>query len=323
MQRSQFKYSLDNKRYHTLNYYNMNKYGRKVYKAVLECGFTCPNIDGTKGYGGCIFCDGGSGYFTHPGISVSDQLKAETERIKRKNSEDTPIIAYFQANTNTYADPTKLREIYNEALAFPGVCGLSIGTRADCLSADVIELMRELNERTELTIELGMQTVHESTIKWMNRCCTHEEFVEGYSLLKKYGIRTCLHLINGLPGEDAEMMLETARQTALLHPDAVKIQMLHIISGTKLADEWKKHEISLLSRDEYIEITAHQLELLPADIVIERITGDGDKKKLLAPLWTADKIAVLGGIDKKLADLDTWQGKMCNFQQFMNHGNSI
>ncbi len=309
MQRSPFEFSLDNKRYHTLNYYNKTKFGSKIYKAVIDCGFSCPNIDGLKGFGGCIFCDGGSGYFTIPEFTVSEQIKSEYGRISSKHGSDIKIIAYFQANTNTYAPVDTLHRVYEEVLNFPFVTGISVGTRADCLSDDVMELLCELNSRTNLTVELGLQTVHESTIRLINRCCTHEEFVSGYQKLKRNKIRTCLHIINGLPGEDSEMMLETARQTALLSPEAVKLQMLHVIRGTKLHEMYKNGDFQLLSKDEYINIIVRQLEVLPPEIVIERITGDGDKSKLEAPMWSADKISVLGGIDKRLAELDTWQGK--------------
>ncbi|MDE5853950.1 MAG: TIGR01212 family radical SAM protein [Ruminococcus sp.] len=304
-----FAFSSDNKRYHTLNYYFRKNFGQKFYKAVIDCGLTCPNIDGKKGVGGCIFCDGGSGYFTNNHISITKQLESETERIFRKNGK-VPVIAYFQANTNTYAPIEKLRSIYNEALDFPDIAGISIGTRADCLSVDVINLLCEINSKINLTVELGMQTIYEPTIKLINRCCSHKEFMEGYYKLKEKNIRICLHIINGLPYETAEMMIETARQTAVMKPDAVKLQMLHIIKGTKLAEMYENGEISMLSRDEYIDIIVRQLEVLPPETVIERITGDGNKKKLIAPLWSADKIAVLGGIDKKLAVLDTYQGRL-------------
>lgn len=303
-----FKYSLDNKRYHTLNYYLKSKYGKKLYKAVIDCGMTCPNIDGKRGYGGCIFCDGGSGYFTQKNLTVTKQLELEYQRISAKNG-DVPIVAYFQANTNTYAPVDKLRKIYSEALDFPAVSGISIGTRADCLGDDIIDLLCEINSQTELTVELGMQTIHEKTIKNINRGYSHKEFVAGYSKLKERNIRVCLHIINGLPDESSEMMLETAKETARLNPDAVKIQMLHIINGTKLAEIYKNSPFPLLTRDEYIAVTAQQLAVLPPETVVERITGDGDKSKLIAPLWTMDKIAVLGGIDKALCQMDLWQGK--------------
>lgn len=310
MKYNPFPYSLDNKRYHTLHYSNMRRFGRKIFKAVLECGFTCPNIDGKKGRGGCIFCDGGSGYFTVPGLSVTEQLKAEHTRIAGKYGINAPIIAYFQANTNTYASVETLRRLYEEAIAFPHTIGISIGTRADCLSSQILDLLSEISRRTNLTVELGMQTMHESTIELINRCCTHWEFMEGCYFLKDRGIRICLHLINGLPGETPEMMIESAREAAKLRPDGIKLQMLHVIKDTRLAEMYSNHDFELLTREQYIDIIVGQLEVLPPKTVIERITGDGDRSKLIAPLWSADKISVLGGIDKRMAELDTWQGRM-------------
>ncbi|WP_303820394.1 TIGR01212 family radical SAM protein [Ruminococcus flavefaciens] len=310
MSRSPFVFSCDNKRYHTLNYYNRTRFGHKIYKAVIDCGLTCPNIDGSKGFGGCIFCDGGSGYFTHPYADISGQLILERERICKKYGDRAKFVAYFQANTNTYAPIDTLRQYYKAALAFPNVCGISIGTRGDCLSNETIDLLSEINSETALTVELGMQTCHDPTIKLINRCCTHDEFLEGFYKLKSAGIRTCLHIINGLPYETEEMMIQTAYELARLAPEAVKIQMLHVIKGTELEKWYSEGRFRLLDRDKYIAIVVKQLELLPPQTVIERITGDGDKQKLIAPDWTRDKIAVLGGIDKRLAELDTWQGKL-------------
>ena len=238
------------------------------------------------------------------------QLNSEIARLHKKFGTDVPVIAYFQANTNTYAPVEKLRELYYSVLECPQVRGLSIGTRADCLPDDVLDLLSELNEKTALTVEFGMQSMHESTIRLINRCCTHEEFVSGFNRLKSREIRTCLHIINGLPQETPDMMLETVREAARLAPSAVKLQMLHVIKGTPLEKLYLSGDVKLLSREEYINIIVRQLEVLPPEIVIERITGDGDKSKLIAPKWSADKIAVLGGIDKRLANLDTWQGKL-------------
>jgi len=303
-----FRYSSDNKRYHTLNYYNSQKYGFRIYKAVIEAGFTCPNIDGSKGIGGCIFCDGGSGYFTKANLSIENQIKSELERIHKKNP-NAKAIAYFQANTNTYAPVSKLRKILEIPLKFDDICGISIGTRADCLSDDVIDYLKYLNSITNLTVELGLQSVHDQTLNYINRRYSHTEFLKGYYKLKENNIRVCVHIINGLPGENSDMMLETARQTGLMKPDGIKIQMLHIISGTRLADIYLKNNFSMLSMEDYINITVHQLELIPPETVIERITGDGNKSRLIAPIWSANKIAVLGGIDKHQAELDSFQGK--------------
>lgn len=310
MKNNPFPFSNDNKRYHTLNYSNLQRFGRKMFKAVLECGFTCPNIDGTKGRGGCIFCDGGSGYFTSPELSITEQLESEHRRIAAKYGDDAPIIAYFQANTNTYADVGTLRAFYEEALAYPHTAGISIGTRGDCLSEEILDLLAEISQRTFLTVELGMQTIHAPTIELINRCCTHDEFLKGCISLKNRGIRLCLHLINGLPGETEDMMLENARAAAVIHPEGIKLQMLHVIRGTTLSEMYQAGDFELLTREQYIDIIVKQLEVLSPDIVIERITGDGDRSKLIAPEWSADKIAVLGGIDKRMAELDTWQGRL-------------
>ena len=312
-----FRYSDDNKRYHTLNYYNKTGFTGKVFKAVIDAGFSCPNKDGTKGTGGCIYCMSGSGYFTKKTDgeiydNVKRQLAAEKERIYKKHP-DSLITAYFQANTNTYAPVATLKEAYTAALDF-GVHGISIGTRADCLPDDVIALLSQINNRTHLTVELGLQTVHDKTAQIINRCYTYDEFLTGYRKLKNAGIRTCLHLIDGLPGETKADMLETAKEVARLHPDAVKIHLLHVNRNTALEQIYLSGNYSPLTRDEYIDIVISQLEYLPADIVIERITGDADKRCLVAPLWSADKTAVLGGIDRQMKLRDTYQGIKCGGQ---------
>lgn len=306
-----FRYSDDNKRYHTLNYYNKTVFSGKVFKAVIDAGFSCPNKDGTKGVGGCIYCMSGSGYFTEKtGGSIYDsvkcQLAAERERIYKKHPESF-ITAYFQANTNTYAPVETLRTAYTAALDF-GVHGISIGTRADCLPDEVISLLSDINLRTHLTVELGLQTIHDTTAKIINRCYDYDEFLTGYKKLRNVGIRTCLHLIDGLPGETKEDMIDTAKEVARLHPDAVKIHLLHVNRDTALEQLYLSGKYTPLTRDEYIDIVISQLEYLPADMVIERITGDADKKYLVAPMWSADKIAVLGGIDRQMKLRDTYQG---------------
>ena len=303
-----FIYSSDNKRYHTLSYHNKQIYGEKIFKAVIDGGFTCPNKDGKVGCGGCIFCDDGSGYFTNGSLSIKEQVKGEIDRIRRKNP-DAKAIAYFQSNTNTYAPVGKLKSIYEEALSCEGIVGISIGTRADCLPDDVLDYLEKLSKQTNLTVELGLQTVHNSTLDFVNRGYNHEDFCVGCNKLKQRNIRTCLHIINGLPFETPEMMLETAQKAAELCPDSVKIQMLHVIRGTKLHKMFEQNMFTLLTAEQYIDIVVHQLEFFSPETVIERITGDGDKSKLIAPLWSANKIAVLGGIDKHQAELDSYQGK--------------
>ncbi len=302
-----FPYSDDNKRYHTLYYHNKHTFGGRVYKAVLDGGFTCPNLDGTKGTGGCAFCDGGSGAFTRP-LPIPEQLALEMRRI-RKKVPDARAIAYFQVHTNTYAPVARLRELYEEALQFPGIIGLSVGTRPDCLPEDVLDYLSELNDRTALTVELGVQTVHDRTARRFGRGYDFAEFLAGYEALQSRGIRTCLHIINGLPGELAPDMLETARVLGALKPQAVKLQLLHILQGTRYAESWRQGDITPMSQEAYMDTVVRQLEWFPPETVIERVTGDGEKARLLAPLWSMDKIRTLGGIDKLQAELNSYQSK--------------
>ncbi|MBE6880506.1 MAG: TIGR01212 family radical SAM protein [Ruminococcaceae bacterium] len=307
-----FPFSLDNKRYHTLNFYNKNHFGKRVMKAVIDAGFTCPNADGTKGVGGCIYCRGGSGYFTarysdNIYEDVTNQLKSERDRIYKKFP-DSLIVAYFQANTNTYAPVSVLEKAYNAALDF-GVAGISIGTRADCLSDEVTMLLERLAKKTELTVELGLQTIHDKTAELINRCYSYSEFLAGYEKLKKAGIRTCLHIINGLPGESYKDMIATAKEVGRLAPDGVKIHLLHINKDTVLEKMYLDGKYIPMEKEDYIKTVAEQLLYIPQTTVIERLTGDGDRRYLVAPLWSRDKISVLGGIDKYMAQFDIWQGK--------------
>lgn len=300
-----FEYSDDNKRYHTLYYHNKHTYGCRVVKAVIDAGFTCPNIDGTKGSGGCIFCDGGSGYFTaDSAISISEQIRLEKQRIYSKYP-DAKITAYFQAHTNTYADIKTLEKKYREAVD-SGIHSIAIATRPDCIDREKILLIKSLG--IPATVELGLQTIHDRTSYALNICHSYTEFLSAMFLLKKYDVRTCIHFINGLPGETEEMMLETAQAVGKQRPDGVKIHLLHVIEGTKLHEMYKNGDYIPMTKESYIETVVNQLEYLPPETVIERITGDGDKKKLAAPLWSADKISVLGGIDKRMAELDICQG---------------
>ena len=301
-----FFFSDTNKRYHTLNYH-MRQNGDVMYKAVVDCGFTCPNIDGSKGVGGCIYCDGAT-LFCGKG-NVTEQLKQESERINKKH-EKAKLIAYFQPHTNTYAPVENLRELYYEALSFNNVGGIAIATRADCINDEVVGLLCEINKKHYCSVELGLQTVHDKTARLINRGHTYDEFVAGYNMLKKAGVRVCVHIINGLPHETKDMMIQTAKQLAGLKPDGIKIHSLHILKGTKLAQMYLDGEFSLQSLDDYIDTVVRQLEILPQDTVIERLTGDGDTSKMLAPDWSRNKKAVLAGIDKELAKRDTYQGRL-------------
>lgn len=294
-----FPFSDDNKRYHTLAYYNKKTYGTRVCKATVDAGLICPNIDGTRGFGGCAFC----AQTPRCKQSVKEQFESEKLRIYAKYP-DAKILLYYAAHSNTYCSVEKLSEMLCEAEIL-GAFGVSIATRADCLDEDKIALLSRFPR--PLTVELGLQTIHDSTAMLVNRCHTFAEFLRGYEMLKVHGIRVCVHIINGLPHESYDMMLETARILGKLRPDGVKIHLLHILKGTNLCNMYKQGEFAPLEKSEYIDIVARQLELLPPETVIERVTGDGDKRLLVAPLWSADKISILGGLDERLAELDTFQ----------------
>lgn len=295
-----------NERYYPLHKYYKDTFGKRVFKAVIDGGFTCPNKDGTMGTKGCLFCDSGSGYFTGIG-SITEQLIAEKERIHAKNP-NAGIIAYFQANTNTYAPMPILINRYEEVLSDNDVIGISIGTRADCITPEIFDYLEELSQRTWLTVEIGLQTIHEETAERMNLCCKRETIRSCVLELKKRGIRVCLHIINGLPLETREMMIETVKQAAHWEPDGVKLQLLHVIEGTALGDMYKAHPFPLLSEDEYVSLIAEQLEYLSPRTVCERLTGDGDAKKLIAPLWSINKRHVLNRIAQIQKERGSFQG---------------
>lgn len=304
-----FIYSDDNKRYHTWNYHLRHKFGCKVMKIALNAGFTCPNIDGTKGYGGCTYCsDLGSGDFAG---NVCDSIVCQFEDVKAKMHKkwhEGKYMPYFQAHTNTYASADELREKFETVLRQPDVVGISIATRADCLADDVVEYLEELHKRTYLIVELGLQSIYNSTGERINRCHTYEEFLEGYNKLKLRGINICVHLIDGLPGETAEMMIESARVVGALKPHCIKLHLLHIIENTKMAQEYNEGKVTALTRDEYVDIIVRQLEVIPPEVVIQRLTGDGARDTLIAPLWSLKKFEVLNSIDKLMAERNTEQG---------------
>lgn len=303
-----FQFSDTNKRYHTYDYYMKKRFNSKCVKIPIDCGFTCPNIDGTKGYGGCTYC---SGNFTNSADTddTDDTDKTEkTIKYKWRKWNNVKYTAYFQAFTNTYAPLDTLKHLYEEALTMPDVIGLNIATRADSIADDVLDYLRELSERTFLTVELGLQTVHDITAEKINRCHSYAEFLDGYNKLR--GLNVCVHIINGLPGENKSMMLETAKELARLHPAGIKIHLLHILKNTVIANQYENGEFNTLTLDEYINITVSQLELLPEDIYIGRITGDGLKSELIAPLWSLNKFSVMNGIDKFMANNDTYQGRL-------------
>lgn len=306
---NKFKYSLDNKRYHTWNYYLRRTFGEKVFKVSLNGGFTCPNIDGTKSVGGCTYCSSlGSGDFAgNPQKSIHEQF-SEVKAQLHKKWHDAKYIAYFQANTNTYAPVSVLREKFEPVLNEKNVVGLSIATRADCLPDDVLDYLSELNGKTNLFVELGLQSVSDETGRKINRAHTYEEFLQGYNLLRERGIKTCVHLIVGLPGENRDMILKSALTVARLHPHSIKLHLLHILKGTVMAEQYARGEFDVLSRDEYVNLIVDILELIPENIVIQRLTGDGGRDSLIAPLWSLKKFVVLNEIDKEMVRRDCYQG---------------
>lgn len=305
---NKFKYTSDNKRYHTWNYFLKEKFGGKVFKVALNGGFTCPNLDGTKGHGGCTYCLSGSGEFAgNPAHSPERQFDEVKERMLKKWHE-AKYIPYFQANTNTYAPAAVLREKFEPVLKKEGVVGLALATRADCLEDDVLAYLAELSSRTFLTVELGLQSIHDSTGEKINRCHTYAEFLRGYEKLQKLGINTCIHLILGLPGETHAMMLESAKAVAALRPFCVKLHLLHIMKGTKIAEQYARGEFEAMTLEEYVKTVVDCLEVFSEDTVIQRLTGDGGRDVLIAPEWSLKKFVVLNEIDKEMVRRDTYQG---------------
>lgn len=297
------------KRYNTWNEYLRRRFGKKVMKIALNAGFTCPNIDGSKGTGGCTYCSSsGSGDFAgDPSRSILAQFEDVKAKMLKKWHEGL-YMPYFQAHTNTYAPAEVLRARFEPALRQEGVVGVSIATRADCLEDDVLDYLSELNERMYLITELGLQTIFDETGRRINRCHTYAEFLEGYGKLAERGINVCVHLINGLPGETPDMMRESAEAVAALRPHCVKLHLLHVLKGTPMARELEEGRLRLMSREEYISVVADQLELMPPETIIQRLTGDGGRDTLIGPMWSLKKFETLNGIDRELERRNTYQG---------------
>ena len=307
-----FKNTLDNKRYYTLNYYYKKKYNSKVFKVSLNGGFTCPNKDGTVGTRGCIFCSRlGSGDFAgNKNLDLISQFN-EVKSIMLKKWPDAKYIGYFQANTNTYAPLDQLKAKYETILNLDNVVGLNIATRSDSITDEVMDYLEELNNKTDLIIELGLQSMHEETLRLINRGHDLKNFEDCFKKLKSRGIKVVVHIINGLPYETKDMMIETAKYLNELDIDGIKIHMLHIIKNTDLEDLYKKQSFHILTKEEYVDIVINQLEVLNENIVINRITGDPVKEDLVAPNWLLKKFCVLNEIDKEMVKRDTYQGKKC------------
>lgn len=323
-------------RYYTLNQYLREQFGQKTYKLALDGGMTCPNRDGKIGYGGCIFCSGGgSGEFAacrQKTGGVTAQIEQARERIRKKTDAEL-FIAYFQSYTNTYADVSYLRQIFTEAIMHPQVAVLSVATRPDCLPEDVLELLAELNRIKPVWVELGLQTIHETTARYIRRGYELSCYEDAVRRLHRAGIEVITHVILGLPGESKEDMLATVRYLSRNDSDndsadckvqkvsendvwpffrrtqGIKLQLLHVLKGTDLAAEYRKGAFSVLSMEEYLDILFECLEILPPDVVVHRITGDGPKSLLIAPEWSADKKMVLNTIRREMKLRDVRQGK--------------
>lgn len=308
------------KPYYSLNYYLKNTYGEKIYKVSLDGGMTCPNRDGTLGTDGCIFCsEGGSGDFAASKDLPIDMQIEEGKRLLKKKAAGHKFIAYFQAYTNTYAPVAYLRGIFTEAIAHPDVAILSIATRPDCLSPEVLDLLEELNLIKPVWIELGLQTIHEKTARFIRRGYNLECFEHAVQELKFRGIPVIAHAILGLPGESEKEMLETVDYIGAAGVQGIKLQLLHVLKHTDLYDCYEAGQFDTMSLEAYVNIIIKCIEHLPADVVVHRITGDGPKDLLAAPLWSANKKLVLNTIHSELKKRNSWQGKYKEEHVCQNH----
>lgn len=299
----------NDKRYHTLDYELKKIFGEKTIKLSIDGNFTCPNRDGTIGYGGCIFCsERGSGDFTERGKTITEQI-VEQKQFMSKKWKSTTYIAYFQNYTNTYDTVDNLRKKFYQALSCENIKGIAIATRPDCVNDEIADLLEELNQKTFLWLELGLQSIYNKTGEFIRRGYSLEQFDKAVEILKKKNIKTVVHLIMGLPGESTSQMLNSVKYISNLNIWGVKIHMLHIIKNTDLAKYYEKNPYKILSQEEYVELICDSLELLHKDIVVHRLTGDGKKSDLIEPKWTLHKLKVLSDIDKTLKIRESYQGK--------------
>lgn len=299
------------KPYYSLDAFLHEQFHEKIYKVSLDAGFTCPNRDGTLGTRGCIFCSaGGSGEFAGDRrLAIDRQLDIQIRRIQQKR----PVrrfIAYFQAFTNTYAPADRLEAVYRQALARPEIAALSVATRPDCLPDPVVELLSRLNREKPVWVELGLQTIHRDTAEYIRRGYPLPCFTDAVDRLSRAGLSVIVHTILGLPGESGERTLETIRFLNRLPVQGVKLQLLHVLSGTDLAEDYRKGLFRVLTREEYIGLVIRCLEAMRPDLVIHRLTGDGPRDLLIAPLWSRSKRDVLNTLHHEMALLHTWQGRL-------------
>lgn len=303
-----FPYSLDNKRYHTWDYHLKNKFGQKVFKVPLSLATTCPNRDGSKGYGGCSFCSShGGGGVTQKSSAMEEEYFLNRSALEKKWP-NALCLPYFQSYTNTYLPLEELKSGVEKALSLSNTVGICIATRPDCLPDKTVSYLEELSKQTYLVVELGLQTIHEKTAQRLNRCHTTAEFYQGYEKLASRQIPVCVHIINGLPDQTPDDMMQTALAVSQLQPHSIKIHMLHLLKQTRLAKEYQTAPFELLTREEYVDIVCRQLELFDPAVVVQRVTGDPPKEELIAPEWTKDKSWVRNSIDKWFATHNSYQG---------------
>lgn len=306
---NKFKYSFNEKRYHTYNYYLKTTYNCKVSKVIIDGHFTCPNRDGTKGIGGCIYCSNlGSG---DSNLSITEDVLNQYINNKKIMDDKWPnkfYIPYFQSFTNTYGPIQKIKDMISPFLNMDEVCEIAIATRPDSISDECIEYLDYISSIKPITVELGLQTSNDNTAKLINRCHNFNAFKDCVNKLSKTNIKICVHIINGLPNETAIDMIQTIKDIRHLDIDAIKIHMLHIVKNTKLANSFKEKPFKLISRDEYIDIVIEQLRLLKPEIIVERLTGDPLKDDLIEPKWVLNKTTILNDIDKKMRSLNCYQG---------------
>lgn len=302
--------------YNGYNFFLRQTFGQRVQKVSLDAGFTCPNVDGTVARGGCVFCDNRS--FSPSRRVRREAIRAQLDegirRLKWRYNVDR-FMAYFQPATNTYAPVDVLRPLFETAIDHRQIVGLAIGTRPDCVPDDVLDLLQELAGRTYLSVEYGMQTMHDRSLDWMNRGCHHDAFVDAVARSRGRGFEICAHAILGLPGESRDDMLATARELARLGVDAVKVHNLYAVKNTPLADQVARGEVRLIERDEYVATLVEFLELLPPSVIIERVSGEAPPKYFVAPSWCLDKPAIRAAIDAEFRRRETWQGRRYNGPQ--------
>ncbi len=307
-----YEYQVTNKRYHTLDYYLKTKYGKKVFKIPLNASFSCPNRDGTKGIGGCTFCSNkGSGDFAGNPLHSLNQQYDEMIKVMERKWPDAYYIVYFQAYTNTYGSLKKLKETYEPFIGKEKVIGMSIATRPDCIDEEIVAYLSELKTHfKEFWIELGLQTSFDKTANLIHRCYSYSCFEKAVHLLDQAKIQIVVHIIDGLPHETKKMMIQTIKKLNKLPLFGIKIHMLNIIKGTKIAQDYQKQKLNLLTEEEFVDIVVDQLQYLKGSIIVHRIGGDSDAQQLIAPQWVLKKLSVVDKIDQKMEEKGVFQGDL-------------